>query len=196
MVFQVAGRREGNAVIFASPDPPEASRSSMRQPLPDSPAAFEACAVAWAPELARLAFLLTNDHDAADDVVADALCAAWQQWPSVAAAANPRAYVRRIVVNLAASRVRTAVRSRRRLRQLAGLTREVAASPDVPAALDLHRVLEQLPPGQRQCVVLRYGLDLSEAEVADLLQISPGTVKSQTSKGARRLRRLIEGERA
>lgn len=196
MVFQVAGRRVGDAVPDPRPTRPKEADQSSMSPLSDSSGAFEACAAAWAPELSRLAFLLTSDHDAADDVVADALCAAWQQWPAVSAAANPKAYVRRIVVNLAANRVRQAVRGRRSLWLLAGLTRDTAPAPDLPASLDVREALEQLPAGQRQCVVLRYGLDLSEAEVADLLGISQGTVKSQTSKAARRLRHILGGGKA
>lgn len=153
---------------------------------------FEHCVEQWTAELARLAYLLTGDPDAADDLVADALLSAWRQWPAVTAAANPKAYVRRIVVNQAASRVRTAQRGRRGLRLLSGLTRETAPATDVSERIDMHRALERLPRGQRLCLVLRHGMDLSESEVADVLQVSIGTVKSQTFKGIRRLRELLE----
>ncbi|MEZ5412223.1 MAG: SigE family RNA polymerase sigma factor [Acidimicrobiales bacterium] len=153
---------------------------------------FEHCVEQWTAELARLAFLLTGDHHAADDLVADALLSAWRQWPSVTAATNPKAYVRRIVVNQAASRVRTAQRGRKGLRLLSGLTRETAPAADVSERLDMRRALERLPRGQRLCLVLRHGLDLSESEVAEVLQISIGTVKSQTFKGIRQLRHLLE----
>ena len=75
---------------------------------------------------------------------------------------------------------------------LSGLTRETAPAPDVSERLDMRRALECLPRGQRLCLVLRHGMDLSESEVADVLQISIGTVKSQTFKGIRRLRQLLE----
>lgn len=155
---------------------------------------FEACVAAWTPELARLAYLLTGDHDAADEIVADTLFAAWRQWSTVTAAGSPRAYVRRIVVNLSASRVRTMVRGRAGLRLLAALTRSTTPAPDVSTGIDVRRALASLPDGQRVCVVLRYGLDLSEAEVAEVLGISAGTVKSQTSKAARRLRQELGPE--
>jgi len=158
----------------------------------DAAADFEHCVEQWMAELARLAYLLTGDHDAADDLVADALLSAWRQWSSVTAAANPKAYVRRIVVNQAASRIRSAQRGRRGLRLLSGLTRESAPAPDVSERLDMRRALECLPQGQRLCLVLRHGMDLSESEVAEVLQISVGTVKSQTFKGIRRLRQLLE----
>lgn len=155
---------------------------------------FEACATAWTPDLARLAYLLTGDHDAADEIVADTLFAAWRQWPAVSAARSPRAYVRRIVVNLSASRVRSVVRGRAGLRLIGALTRSTAPAPDVSAGIDVRHALATLPDGQRLCVVLRYGLDLSEADVAEVLGISPGTVKSQTSKAARRLRQELSPE--
>jgi RNA polymerase sigma-70 factor (sigma-E family) len=153
---------------------------------------FEDCAADWAEDLARLAFLLTGDADAADDLVADALFAAWKQWSTVMAARSPRAYVRRIVVNLAASQVRKLVRDRSRLRLIGSSTSDAVQLPDLAGGVDLRRALEDLPRGQRECVVLRYGMDMSEREVAEVLQISVGTVKSQTSKGAARLRHLLE----
>lgn len=160
----------------------------------DGARSFEACAAAWTPELARLAYLLTGDHDAADEIVADTLFAAWRQWSTASAAASPRAYVRRITVNLSASRVRSLVRGRAGLRLIGALTRSVAPAPDVSTGIDVRRALASLPEGQRLCVVLRYGLDLSEADVAEVLGISPGTVKSQTSKAARKLRRELTPE--
>lgn len=178
------------------PDDEEDMGSSLSRPARagDDARSFEACAAAWTPELARLAYLLTGDHDAADEIVADTLFAAWRQWSTVSAAASPRAYVRRITVNLSATRVRSLVRGRAGLRLIGALTRSVAPAPDVSTGIDVRRALASLPEGQRLCVVLRYGLDLSEADVAEVLGISPGTVKSQTSKAARKLRRELAPE--
>ncbi len=152
---------------------------------------FEVNAVAWAPDLAHLAYLLTGEPEAAEDLVADALFAAWKQWPTVIAAANPKAYVRRIVTNMAASRVRKLVRDRARLRLMGSTATEATRDADVSVGVDLRNALADLPRRQRECVVLRYGLDLSETDVADVLGISLGTVKSHTSKGAKRLRELL-----
>lgn len=184
--------------VPAIPSPPPVAAVTplpTRRPEPrltDTAEDFERCVEQWTAELGRLAYLLTGDHHAADDLVADALLSAWRQWPAVTAATNPKAYVRRIVVNQAASRVRTAQRGRRGLRLLSGLTREAAPTPDVPERVDMRRALECLPRGQRLCLVLRHGMDLSESEVAEVLQVSIGTVKSQTFKGIRRLRELLE----
>ena len=64
-----------------------------------------------------------------------------------------------------------------------------AADPE--ASVDLLRALARLPAGKRACVVLRFYLDLSEADTAAALGVSVGTVKSQTAKASRRLQRLL-----
>ncbi|MGH1491921.1 MAG: SigE family RNA polymerase sigma factor [Acidimicrobiales bacterium] len=153
---------------------------------------FESNAAAWTTELAGLAYLLTGDTDEAEDLVADALLATWKHWPRVAATQNPRAYVRRTVMNLAASRVRTKVRDRTRLHLLRPLVSEAAPNPDLSGSMDLHHALRLLPRRQRECVTLRYGMDLPVAEVAEVLSISIGSVKSNTAKGANRLRVILE----
>jgi RNA polymerase sigma-70 factor (sigma-E family) len=155
-------------------------------------AAFEAFFEDHHRELARLALLLTGNKEDAEDITADALTSAWMHWDRVQAAENPLAYVRRSVANLAASQVRRHVRQRNLLtrvgRQQATAT---TSEPDVPQAMLLQWALDQLPHRKRQCVVLRYGLDLSEAETAEWLGISVGTVKSQTSKAVTELERLL-----
>ena len=196
MSVHVAGSEMIETVASPPPVEPVAAPLVRRQLEPTTVDGtidgFEQCVERWTAELARLAYLLTGDHDAADDLVADALLSAWRQWATVAAADNPKAYVRRIVVNQAASRIRSVERGRRGLRLLSGLTDDAAPAPDVSDRLDMRRALDTLPRGQRLCLVLRHGMDLSESEVAEVLQISIGTVKSQTFKGIRRLRMLLE----
>ncbi|MEZ5410245.1 MAG: SigE family RNA polymerase sigma factor [Acidimicrobiales bacterium] len=145
-------------------------------------------------ELARLAWLVLGDGADADDVAADALMAAWRQWDRVCASDRPVAYVRRMVVNIAVSRIRTRVRDRRRLLALvpwAAVDQVLDADTGAPDH-DLRAALLGLPPRRRACLVLRYAFDLPEQEVAELLQIAVGTVKSQTAKAAAQLRRDLE----
>ncbi|MFN8077837.1 MAG: SigE family RNA polymerase sigma factor [Kineosporiaceae bacterium] len=145
-----------------------------------------------AHDLGRLAYLMTGDGDGAEDLLADALLAAWQRWDTVLAADSPLAYVRGIVVKLAATRVRRLVRERAHLVLLRSDARSVAAAErDVPGVVDVRAALRRLPAGQRACVVLRHGMGLSEEDTARTLGVSVGTVKSQTSKAAARLRRLL-----
>ncbi|WP_232793963.1 SigE family RNA polymerase sigma factor, partial [Pseudofrankia saprophytica] len=155
-------------------------------------AAFEAFFENHHRDLARLALLLTGNKEDAEDITADALTSAWMHWDRVQAAENPLAYVRRSVANLAASQIRRHVRQRNLLARVGRQPgTSTTSEPDVPQAMLLRWALDQLPHRKRQCVVLRYGLDLSEAETADWLGISVGTVKSQTSKAVGELERLL-----
>jgi RNA polymerase sigma-70 factor (sigma-E family) len=160
-------------------------------------AEFERFFEAHHRELARFAFLLSGDRDAAEDITAEALTSAWVHWDRVQAADNPLAYVRRSVANLAAGRIRRTVRERNVLAKLGRqLPIQTTNGPDLPAVLDLESALLHLPLRKRQCVILRHGLDLSEAETAETLGISIGTVKSQTSKAVGELERLLAGAAA
>jgi RNA polymerase sigma-70 factor (sigma-E family) len=142
-------------------------------------------------ELGRLAYLMVGDRDAADDLTGDALLAAWRQWDTVRASDRPIAYVRRVVVNLAATRIRRLVRERRRLILFQSDALEVRTGTDSAAVVDVRSALLRLPAGRRACVVLRYAFDLPEQEVARLLGVNVGTVKSQTAKGAEQLRKVL-----
>ncbi|MDT3441815.1 MULTISPECIES: SigE family RNA polymerase sigma factor [unclassified Pseudofrankia] len=176
--------------ISSDPQVPQHLRTSEHQRT--AQAAFEAFFEGHHRELARLAFLLTGNKEDAEDITADALTSAWMHWDRVQAAENSLAYVRRSVANLAASQVRRHIRQRNLLAKVGRQPENPATrEPDVPQALLLQWALDQLPHRKRQCVVLRYGLDLSEAETADWLGVSVGTVKSQTSKAVSELERLL-----
>ena len=142
-------------------------------------------------ELARLAFTMIGSREDADDVAGEALASVWEHWARVRAADHPLAYVRRIVINLSADRIRRLVRERQGTSLLGPMTRWFHHGPDVGAAVDLQSALLALPPGRRACVVLRHVLDLPEDEVSRTLGISLGTVKSQTSKGLSQLRKTL-----
>ncbi|MGW3189218.1 SigE family RNA polymerase sigma factor [Streptomyces ardesiacus] len=142
-------------------------------------------------ELARLAHLLTGEPDAADDLAADALLALWHRWDRVRAADHPVAYARGVVANLARTRVRSAVRERRRVALFWSPREERTEDPDVAGVVDVQEALRRLPFRKRACVVLRHAFDLSEKDTALALGVSVGTVKSQTSKGVAELQRLL-----
>ncbi len=170
---------------------PDAEESGF----PDAPRAeaeFHAFFEQHHRQLARLAYLLTSDHDAADDITADAFTAAWRHWGRVRRVDNPLAYMRRTVANMATSRLRRIMRERRGLGMLGNMAETHCVDADVPAIVDVRAALMSLPARKRECVVLRYAFDLSEHETARTLGISVGTVKSQTSKGAGELERLLE----
>lgn len=140
--------------------------------------------------LSRLAFLMTGESAAADDLAADALTEVWRHWERVQAAEDPIAYGHGILMNLARQWVRR--RSRERLFTF-GADARTQEARDVPAIVDVRGALRKLPHRRRACVVLRYAFDLSEREVAATLGISVGAVKSATSRGAKQLADLLGG---
>jgi RNA polymerase sigma-70 factor (sigma-E family) len=157
----------------------------------DDAAAFHAFFERHYAELARLAHLLTGEVDTADDLAADALVALWRRWDTMRDIEYPVAYARGVVANLARSRIRSAVRERRRVALFWSQRAEPVDGPDVPAVLDLREALQRLPFRKRACVVLRHAFDLSERDTAQALGVSVGTVKSQTSRGVAELERLL-----
>jgi RNA polymerase sigma-70 factor (sigma-E family) len=140
--------------------------------------------------LVRTAYLIVGDLHEAEDLVQETLFKVARRWPRVSRMDYPGAYARRILVNLALRG--SPKRSRRRTE----LSETRPGDPAAPAApLDrhdeLHAALAALPPRQRAVLVLRYFLDLPEAEVAAALQCSLGTVKSTASRGLARLEQTL-----
>lgn len=137
------------------------------------------------PSLRRLAFALLGDASAADEVAQDAFVKLYATWRRLDEIEHPPSYLRKIVLNLCRTRGRRA----RLQRNVAPLLRAEtsALDPDVALRLDVWRALEKLPHRQRACVVLKYLEDLTEADVAQLLDCSVGTVKSQLHKARAKL---------
>jgi RNA polymerase sigma-70 factor (sigma-E family) len=149
----------------------------------------------WA-RLVRLGYGLTGDLQLAEDLAQTAFARAYASWGRVRRADDPDAYLRKIVVNANRSRFR-------KLRVAEVLT---ASVPDLAGPPDhgdqrsqreaLMTALMQLPYGQRAAVVLRYWLDLTETQAADVLGCSVGNVKSQAARALAKLRAdsaLVEG---
>lgn len=134
--------------------------------------------VLW-PRLVQLAALMTGSRAAGEDIAQDAYLGLLRCRTHVD---NPEAYLRRSVVNAAINHGRKAARERAYVRTL----REEIALP--PEADELWTLIRQLPARQRIVLVLRFELDLSEREIAALLNCRPGTVKSTTSRALARLR--------
>ncbi|WP_082772065.1 SigE family RNA polymerase sigma factor [Actinoplanes sp. TFC3] len=142
-------------------------------------------------DLSRQAYLVTGDAGSADDLAADAFTEVWKHWARVAAADSPVAYARGILTNLARQWIKKQTRERRGLLRLT-LMRRDRAEPDTPAVLDVRAALAKLPVRRRECVILRYAFDVPEREVAEILGISVGAVKSQTSRGAAQLSAFLQ----
>ncbi len=146
--------------------------------------------------LVRLARLFTDDRNAAEDLVQEAFVRLHHATHRIEDRSRAAAYLRSIVLNLARDHNRRGLMS---LRHFEALTPE--ASPD---AMDDRIVLDEqqaavvdalhaLSSQQRDCLVLRFYLELSEQEIADTLGISPNSVKTHCRRGLDRLRVRLEG---
>ena len=155
----------------------------------DRPTGIDALFIHEYAGLARLAFLLTQDRSTAEELAMEAFARALAGWRRIGSMDRPDLYLRRIVVNLCSSNIRRRGIERRANARAAGLRLEVpASSPPEPSIL---KAVSELPVRQRACVVLRYYEDRSEAEIADVLKCSAGTVKSQLSKAREKLEREL-----
>jgi RNA polymerase sigma-70 factor (sigma-E family) len=144
--------------------------------------------------LLRTAYLLTGDRGHAEDLVQNALTKTYRHWGTVRRSGVPEAYVRRILVNERNSRWR---RERSRAREVVGDVPDRPGGDEAQAYADrdeLWQALQAMPPRTRAVLVLRYWEDLSEAQTADLLGCTVGTVKSQASRGLRKLAEVLSGD--
>jgi len=155
---------------------------------------FEEFVQACSPRLFRTALLLAGqDRAAAEDLLQLALERAYRHWARVCHSGDPERYVQRILANASNDRWRQAARRPERLLRPGEAGPLAQDQSDAVAERDfLMRALATLPPRQRTVLVLRYFNDLSEAETADALGCSVGTVKSQASRGLARLRDIAE----
>ena len=139
----------------------------------------------------RLAYLLTSDADQAEDIVAEAFAKVYVRW-SKGEVRDVGAYLRRAVANEANSKLRRRYLERREAQRRHGDDRGVRTVDEGAADRDqVWQAIQRLPNRQRKAVVLRYYEDLSEAETADVLGCSVGTVKSQVSRGLARMQQLL-----
>jgi RNA polymerase sigma-70 factor (sigma-E family) len=144
--------------------------------------------------LRRVAYLLCQDWQRADDLVQLAITRLYVHWDRARQMEHPDAYARTILV-------REFLGERR-----SGWARRVVLGPALPeaagpahdsdTALDMRAVLAGLPPRQRATLVLRYYCDLNVEQTAQLLECSTGTVKSQTAKALEALRARLGPDRS
>jgi RNA polymerase sigma-70 factor (sigma-E family) len=145
-------------------------------------------------EALRLAYLLCGDPHRAEDAVAEAFVKVYRQMQR-GAVEHPRAYLRRAVVNEINSRFRRLAVERREAAKRSGDARGLRAADEQLADTDeMFVALRHLPPRQRSVVVLRFYEDLPEKDIADVMGISIGTVKSTLHRGLARLRELVGEE--
>lgn len=144
-------------------------------------------------DLLRFAWGVSGRREIAEDLVQEALQHVYVKWRSIDD--SPMAYARKAIVN----RHLDQVRRHKLIRFLPmphGLANAPAAAEAPDLRLDVLAALERLPNRERTAVALRYICDLPERDVADLLDVSVGTVKASASRGIAKLRAaLIDRER-
>jgi RNA polymerase sigma-70 factor (sigma-E family) len=186
-----AGRAETGPVCGLRPDCEPAARLAARVPrqlhaLSDEPG-FRDYVTARSAALLRMAYLLTRNQADAEDLVQAALAKTYLAWDRIEDRNALDGYVRRAMVNTHISWWR-----RRRLEEYPTDDIPDQAVTDHPSDSDLsdalRRALDRLPSRMRAAVVLRYCEDMTEAEVAETLGISQGTVKSTVSRAVAKLR--------
>lgn len=150
---------------------------------------FTEFVAARSPALIRLAYVLTGDQQAAEDLLQSALTRAAAHWGRIHSA--PEGYVRKIIYREQIGQWRR--RARRPETAMAQIPELSAADPatSLETRLVLQDALRILPPGKRAVLVLRYLEDLPESQVAEILGCSVGTVRSQTYKAIAQLRSVL-----
>lgn len=136
--------------------------------------------------LSRVAYLLTGDFHLAQDLLQSALAKTAAHWPQIRGG-NPDAYVRRVLYHEHASGWR-----RRRVSEtlVAALPAQLGSDPTPGTTLRLTvlAALARLPPRQRAVIVLRFYEDLTEVQIAEVMDVTVGTVKRAKHDAINRLR--------
>jgi RNA polymerase sigma-70 factor (sigma-E family) len=145
--------------------------------------------------LVRLAVLMVGDQPTAEDVVQEAFLGLYRRWPALKDPERALAYARSSVLN----GCRMALRARFRRDKIALAAPDDIESAEATALLgeasrEVIAALRRLPARQREAVVLRYYLDMTENQAAQAMRVSRGTVKSATSRGLAALARLLKEE--
>lgn len=130
----------------------------------------------------QLAWLLTHDAEASEDIAHDAFAALFQRFDSLD---QPAAYLRTTIVNRVYERTRRVGRERRRV-ELVAAAEPMAADGPTGGLAD---VVAKLALKPRTAIVLRYWAGLTDRELADAMRIRPGTARSMISRALAQLRR-------
>ena len=143
--------------------------------------------------LVQMSYLLLGDQSQAEEVVQDAFANVYQRWSAIADLPYIDGYLGRAVVNGCRMQLRSRVRQSRPL----PLAPDRAASDPFDAVMlrsnqqQLMGALDELSARQRECVVARYLLELSEGEAGRLLGLSVGSVRTHTHRGLKALQKRL-----
>jgi RNA polymerase sigma-70 factor, ECF subfamily len=149
----------------------------VNAPKEDDSASFDAFFRTAKSPLVNMAYLLSGDLQAAQDLTQEALLRTWSRWPRIRNYDDPQAWTRRVLYNLIVSRGRR-MKVRRRL-----VESPRSVPPPDESHLMLAAALRLLPENQVRALILHDGAGLSVQEVAVEMKVPEGTVKSWLSRG-------------
>jgi RNA polymerase sigma factor (sigma-70 family) len=168
--------------------------SNVRGGTVPAPPDLEAFCVRVHPGLVGALRLYCGSLDVARELTQDTLVRVCASWEQVRTMEHPEAWAHRVAINLANSQFRRRAAARR------ASLRDPASGPGsdgehtVEAMVDLERAMSTLPPRQRAVVVLRYHLDLTADQVADVLKITPGAVRMLAQRARQTLAVRLGGD--
>jgi RNA polymerase sigma-70 factor (sigma-E family) len=171
---------------------------ARRAGLPDASVGVTELYQAHAVGLIKLSVIMLGDRTAAEDVVQDAFFGLYRHWDRLTDPVNALAYVRASVLNGCRGALRQRIRRGRRDLAAAADAAAAESAESVVLLGEEHRevlaAVRRLPDRQREALVLRFYLGVSEEETAQAMGISRGTVKSSTSRALAALGRMLKEE--
>ena len=170
---------------WPEPDPEDGAEAAAEESVS---ALYRAQAVG----LIRLAYLMLGDRAAAEDVVQDAFCGLYRNWARLTDRSGALAYVRSSVLNGCRSALRRRALGRRVTEYQPPAGSAEAAVLSREEREEVMRAVRLLPDRQREALVLRFYLDLPDPEIARVMGIRPGTVRSATHRALKALGHLLE----
>jgi RNA polymerase sigma-70 factor (sigma-E family) len=180
------------ALYWPGPAPPDQGANQDADAAADAEAAIAALYRAQAVGLIRLAYVMLGDRAAAEDVVQDAFFGLYRRWDWLTDPSGALPYVRSSVLN----GCRTALR-RRALGHRITMYQPPSGSAEAAVLSreereEVMRAVRRLPDRQREALVLRFYLDLPDLEIARIMGIRPGTVRSAMHRALKALGHLLE----
>lgn len=156
-------------------------------PITGPPPEFATWYAAELPRICRALALATGDVGLGEEAAAEAFARALVRWDRVGRMAAPGAWVYTVALNEVRRTWRRSALERRYVQRLRDENLPPPSAPDD----ELWRAVAALPPRARTAVALRYVADLSEAQVADVMNVSRGTVAATLSHARRRLATVL-----
>lgn len=146
---------------------------------------FDTCFREQFPKLVALGVAMSGSREIARELAQETMLRAHRRWDEVGSYDAPAAWLRRVMSNLLIDHHRTRAAERSAVDRLGHADDTVVRDPE--PSTDWAVLIEPLPPSQRAIVTLYYGEDRSVAEIAEILEIAEGTVKSGLAKARSRL---------